>query len=221
MSTIVKTKICGLKTPETIDAAIAGGADYIGLVHFAKSPRHVDLALARALATRARGRTQVVVLLVDPDDALLSAVADTVKPDLVQLHGAETPARLAVARRLAGCPVMKAVKVETAADAAEALRYRPAADLVLFDAKAPKGAALPGGNGFAFDWSALGQVTPKLGRAWMLSGGLTPETVAEAIRSTRAPAVDVSSGVETSPGVKSADLIDRFLRAVKTAKQQA
>lgn len=217
----VRVKICGLKSEAMVDAAVAGGADMIGLVHFAKSPRHVDLGAATTLADHARGRTRVVVLLVDPDDALLRAVADTIKPEFVQLHGSESPARVAQVRRLAQCPILKAIKVETAADAAEALAYDGVADVILFDAKAPRGAVLPGGNGLAFDWRALAEVTPKLADRWMLSGGLTPETVAEAIRLTGAPAVDVSSCVETAPGIKSADLIRRFLRAVKPAKQQA
>ena len=219
MSTAVK--ICGLKSIAMLDAAIAGGADYVGLVHFAKSPRHVDLATAASLADHARGRTKVVVLLVDPDETLLADVARMVRPDLVQLHGSESPERVRQARRLAGCPIMKAIKVETASDAGAALAYRETADIILFDAKPPQGAPLPGGNGLAFDWRALAEVTPNLGARWMLSGGLAPGNVAEAIRVTRAPAVDVSSGVETAPGVKSADLIAHFLRAAKTAKQQA
>ncbi len=222
----VKVKICGLKTVEMLDAAIGTGADYVGLVHFAPSPRHVDLAEAARLAGHARGRTRTVLLLVDPDDGLLERVGREVAPDFIQLHGSETPARVRAATRLGACPAIKAIKVETAADAAEALAYREVADIILFDAKAPKalantGAVLPGGNGLAFDWRALAGVTPQLGAAWMLSGGLDPANVAEAIRLTGAPAVDVSSGVETAPGEKSADLIRRFLQAVKPAKQQA
>lgn len=217
----VKAKICGLKTGDMIDAAIAGGADMIGLVHFPKSPRHVDPAEAAVLAGQARGRVAIVSLLVDPTDALIDDVLQHVAPDVLQLHGSETPQRVEAIKRRIGRRVMKAIKVETAADAAEALTYRDAADLILFDAKAPKGAVLPGGNGLAFDWRALADVTPELGDRWMLSGGLVPETVADAIRLTGAPAVDVSSGVETAPGIKSADLIRRFLHAVKTAKQHA
>jgi phosphoribosylanthranilate isomerase len=144
-----------------------------------------------------------------------------VEPDFIQLHGSESPSRVEQIRRSTGCRIIKAIKVETAVDAATALDYREAADLILFDAKAPKNAVLPGGNGISFDWRALAEVTPRLGTPWMLSGGLDPENVAEAIRLTGAPAVDVSSGVERAPGVKDPDLIRRFLRAVKTANQHA
>ena len=213
-------KICGLTTPDMIDAAITAGADMIGLVHFVRSPRHVDPAAAAALANRARDRVAVVSLLVDPDDAMIDDVLRHVSPDILQLHGGESVERVAAIRRRTDRRIMKAIKVETAADAAEAKAYADAADIILFDAKAPKGALLPGGNGLAFDWRSLAEVTPKLG-SWMLSAGLTPETVAEAIRLTGAPAVDVSSGVETAPGVKDADLIRRFLLAARPAKQQA
>ncbi len=214
-------KICGLKTPDALEAALNGGADYIGLVFFPKSPRHLDLETAARLAKIARGRARIVALLVDPADELVGDVASRVAPDVIQLHGSETPERARVIGRMAGVPVMKAIKVETAADAAEALRYQGAADIILFDAKAPKGAPVPGGNGIAFDWHVLDDVRGRLGDRWMLSGGLTPENVAEAIRLTGAPAVDVSSGVETAPGEKSLDLIRRFLHAAKTAKQRA
>lgn len=217
----VKVKICGLKTPEALAAAAAAGADFVGFVHFPKSPRHVAPADAAPLADSVRGRVAVVSLLVDPTDAEISDAVEHVSPDILQLHGGESPARVAAIRERTGRRVMKAIKVETAADAAEALAFADIADLILFDAKAPKGAVLPGGNGLAFDWRTLADVTPRLGRRWMLSGGLTAETVAEAVRLTGAPAVDVSSGVETAPGVKSADLIRRFLQAAKPAKQQA
>lgn len=213
-----KVKICGIRTAEALDAALSAGADFIGLVFFPRSPRHVDLAAAAALAGAARGRTAIVSLLVDPTDQQVAEVLAGVSPDILQLHGSETPGRVAEIRRHSGRRVMKAVKVETAADAADALRYAGAADLVLFDAKAPKGAVLPGGNGLAFDWHALEDVTPRLACPWMLSGGLTPDTVAEAVRLTGARMVDVSSGVETAPGHKSPELIRRFLRAAKTGK---
>lgn len=217
MSTQVK--ICGLKTPETLDAALAGGADFIGLVFFAPSPRNVDVATARVLADRARGKAQVVALMVDPSDALVAEVAAQVSPDLIQLHGSETPERVSAIRSAAGRPVMKAIKVATAADAESALVYAGHADLILFDAKPPKTAVLPGGNGLAFDWALLAGIKGRVN--YMLSGGLTPENVAEAIRSTGATAVDVSSGVERVPGEKDADLIRRFLHAAKTANEAA
>jgi phosphoribosylanthranilate isomerase len=214
-------KICGLKSSDALEAALNGGADYIGLVFFPRSPRHLDLETAARLARSARGRARIVALLVDPEDELVLDVLEQVSPDIVQLHGSETPERVAAIGRKAKLPILKAIKVETAADAVEALRYQGAADIILFDAKAPKGAPVPGGNGIAFDWRALENVRGRLGERWMLSGGLTPENVAEAIRLTGAPAVDVSSGVETSPGEKSPDLIRRFLHAAKTAKQRA
>lgn len=208
-------KICGLKTVEAVDAAVAGGADYIGLVFFAPSPRNVDVATARALADRARGKAKVVALLVDPSDDLARDVMAQVAPDIIQLHGSETPERVAAIRLATGCPVMKAIKVETAGDAAGALSYAGRADLVLFDAKAPQGTLLPGGNGVAFDWAVLDGVKDRV--TYMLSGGLTPENVAEAIRVTGAGAVDVSSGVERRPGEKDTELIRRFLQAAKGA----
>lgn len=214
-----KVKICGIKTTEALEAALVGGADYIGLVFFAKSPRNVTVAEAARLADAARGRTKIVTLVVDADDALLAAIAAEVRPDLIQMHGSEPPERVAAVKARHGISVMKAIKVETAADAREALAFKGIADLVLFDAKAPKGmaGALPGGNALTFDWRALDGVKDEIG-GWMLAGGLTPENVAEAIRLTRAPAVDVSSGVESEPGVKNPELIRRFLRAAKTAK---
>lgn len=213
----IKVKICGIRSAEALDAALSAGADFIGLVFFPPSPRHVDLAAAAALADAARGRAAIVALLVDATDEQVIEVMAGVSPDILQLHGSETPERVADIRRRSGRRVMKAIKVETAADADAALRYA-AADLILFDAKAPKGAVLPGGNGLVFDWHALADVTPRLACPWMLSGGLTPDTVAEAVRLTGAPMVDVSSGVETAPGHKSAELIRRFLRAAKTGK---
>lgn len=214
----VEVKICGLTTLAALAAAIEGGADYVGFVFFAKSPRHLDLTTARELAAAARGRAKIVALLVDPSDKEVAEVVANVAPDIVQLHGSETPERVAAIRAQAGRAVMKAIKVETAADSGEALRYANAADAILFDAKAPKGAPVPGGNGIAFDWRVLDEVRGRLTRPWMLSGGLNPDNVAEAIRLTGAPAVDVSSGVETRPGEKSVALIAKFLGAAKSAK---
>ncbi|MEZ5843319.1 MAG: phosphoribosylanthranilate isomerase [Hyphomicrobiaceae bacterium] len=211
----VEVKICGLSTPDTMRTALDAGADYVGLVFFPKSPRNVSLEIATSLADIARGRAGIVALMVDPDDSLVAAVASSVHPDIVQLHGAETPERCAAIRSAYGCRIMKVVKVETAEDAAAALAYRGVADLILFDAKAPKGAALPGGNGVPFDWTALDAVKAHVD--WMLSGGLTPENVANAIRLTGAGRVDVSSGIERAPGVKDPALIRAFIAAAKGA----
>jgi phosphoribosylanthranilate isomerase len=213
MAPTTKVKICGLTTDAALEAALAAGADYVGLVFFPPSPRNVTMETARPLAAKARGRAKVVALMVDPDDALVDRVVAAVDPDLLQLHGEETPERVAEVRRRSAKPVMKAIKVETAEDAQAALAYRGVADLILFDARAPWDATRPGGNGAAFDWSALAGVKDEV--AYMLSGGLTPDSVAEAIRVTGAAIVDVSSGVEVRPGEKDPDLIRRFVRAAK------
>jgi phosphoribosylanthranilate isomerase len=214
-----EVKICGLRSEAALDAALAAGADYVGFVFYERSPRNISPAAARVLANRARGRAKVVVLLVDPDDALLAEVIDAVAPDIVQLHGTETPARVAEIAQRFGLPVMKAVAVAGASDVQAALAYAGDADRILFDAKAPAddAAALPGGNGVAFDWLALAGLEGRID--YMLAGGLNADNVAEAIRATGAPAVDVSSGVESRPGEKDPDLIRRFIHAAKTAKQ--
>ena len=213
----VEVKICGLSTPETLDAAIAAGADLVGFVFFPRSPRNVTLQQATALAARARGKARIVTLVVDADDALLTAIAAEVRPDLIQAHGAETPDRIAEIARLTGKPVIKAIRVKDDADIAAAADYSTVASLILYDSKAPEtlGSARPGGNGHAFDWGLLeGQRRP----AFMLAGGLTPENVAEAIRVTGAPVVDVSSGVESAPGIKDIGLIRKFIEAAKSAR---
>ena len=216
MSSATRVKICGLTTEAALEAALAGGADYVGLVFFPPSPRNLTPEVATPLAARARGRARIVALMVDPDDALIDAVVAAVDPDLLQLHGEESPQRVAEVRRRWARPVMKAVKVETAEDAEAALGYRGVADLILFDARPPRGGQLPGGNGAPFDWRALAGVKDKV--AYMLSGGLTPDNVAEAIRVTGAAIVDVSSGVEVRPGEKDPELIRRFLRAAKATQ---
>jgi phosphoribosylanthranilate isomerase len=208
-----KVKICGLKTEAALEAALAGGADFVGLVFFPPSPRNVTPAVAETLAAKARGRAKIVALMVDPDDALIAEVVASAAPDLLQLHGCETPARVAEIRARWSIPVMKAVPVETADDARAARQFSPAADLILFDALAPADSARPGGNGAPFDWRTLLGVTE--GIPFVLSGGLTPDNVAEAIRLTGATTVDVSSGVESRPGEKDPELIRRFLRAAK------
>ena len=208
-----KVKICGLKTEEALAAALAGGADYVGLVFFAPSPRNLAPEAASTLADAARGRARIVTLMVDPDDALIERVVAATAPDLIQLHGRETPERVGDIRARWGTPVMKALAVATPEDARAHSRYRGVADLILFDARAPAESTRPGGNGAAFDWRML------LGTAdetpFVLSGGLTPDNVAEAIRITGASVVDVSSGVERCPGEKDPELIHRFLRAAK------
>ena len=215
----IEVKICGLRDEAALDAALAGGADYVGFVFFARSPRNILPQAARTLADKARGKAKVVALFVDPDDALVAEVVETVSPDILQLHGAETPARVAEIARRFGRPVMKAVAVAGAQDVQAALAYVGSADRILFDAKAPEddAGALPGGNGVAFDWQALAGLEGRID--YMLAGGLTPGNVAEAILITGARAVDVSSGVESRPGEKDPDLIRRFIHAAKTAKQ--
>lgn len=212
----VEVKICGLSTPETLDAAIAAGADLVGLVFYPGSPRHVSIEQAAALAAGARGKARIVALVVDADDALIAAINDGVDPDFFQAHGSETPERVAAIAALAGKPVIKAIKVKDAADIAAASAYTEAASLILYDAKAPETlrGALPGGNGLAFDWTLLNGERPP---AFILSGGLNPANVAEAIRLTGAPIVDVSSGVERAPGIKDATLIRKFIEAAKAA----
>lgn len=214
-----KVKICGLRSEDALDAALDAGADYVGFVFFARSPRNIAPEKARVLADKARGRAQIVALVVDPDDALLQNIVTVVDPDIIQLHGSETPQRVGEVAQRFGKPVLKAVPVANAADVEAALAYAGKAERILFDAKPMPGAAgaLPGGNGVAFDWRALSGVN---GRAeFMLAGGLNPDNVAAAISLTGAPAVDVSSGVESRPGEKDPDLIRRFIHAAKTAKQ--
>ena len=209
-----EVKICGLSTPESVEAAVAAGADLIGLVFFPKSPRNVTLEQAAQLAALARGKAKIVALVVDADDRLLADIAGHVRPDFIQAHGSETPERVAEIERLTGKPVIKAIRVRDAGDIAAAAAFSTVASLILYDAKAPEtlGSALPGGNGHAFDWGLLeGESRP----AFMLAGGLTPENVAEAIRVTGAPMVDVSSGVESAPGLKDEALIRKFIEAAK------
>lgn len=205
-------KICGLTTPETLDAALDGGAAFVGAVVFPKSPRHIDPPAAATLFERARGRARVVAVLVDPDDALLTEIGQILKPDLIQLHGHETPTRAAVVRRLTGAGIIKALPVREAADIDAAADWADHADHLMFDARPPQGATLPGGVGASFDWSLL--AGRRFDRPWFLAGGLTPDNVAEAVRITGAPLVDVSSGVESAPGVKDEGLIQSFLGAV-------
>ncbi|AWI86978.1 phosphoribosylanthranilate isomerase [Methylobacterium sp. DM1] len=209
----VYVKICGLSTEATLDAALDAGADLVGFVHFPKSPRHVSLEKGRGLAGRARGRAQRVVLLVDPDDALLAAVTDALDPDWIQLHGKESPQRVAEIRARTGRPVLKAVGVAAAADLAALADYAEVADRLLLDAKPPPGADLPGGNGRSFDWDILRGVVLPAGT--MLSGGLDAENVGTALSRTGLAAVDVSSGVEIRPGEKDPARITAFVAAAR------
>ena len=212
-------KICGLSTEDTLDAALDAGAERVGFVLFPRSPRHLTLARAAALAARARGRAAVVALTVDGDDADLDEIVAAVSPDMLQLHGRETPERAGAVRARFGRPVIKALGVSTADDVAGAAAYAAATDEILFDAKPPRDGASPGGNGVSFDWRLLAALD--LPVPFMLSGGLGPRNVGEALRVTRAPAVDVSSGVETAPGVKSPELIAAFIRAARGGAREA
>jgi phosphoribosylanthranilate isomerase len=212
---MTQVKICGLSEPVTMQAALDAGADMVGLVFFAASPRNVSLEQAKALAGQARGKAKIVALVVDADNKLLDAIAREVKPDYFQAHGNEKPTRISEISKHAGIPVIKAIKVKEASDIALAQNYRGIASLMLFDAKTPEtlANALPGGNGLSFDWSLLSNSKGE----FMLSGGLTPDNVMEAIRTTKAPIVDVSSGVESSPGVKDSGLIAKFIARAKSA----
>jgi phosphoribosylanthranilate isomerase len=215
MSLIVK--ICGLSTPETLDAALAAGADMVGFVFFPPSPRHVSLEVARDLGRQVKGRARKVALSVDADDALLANSIDALQPDILQLHGKETTARLRDIKQKFGLPVMKAIAVETRADLAALPGYAEIADRILFDARAPKGATRPGGLGAAFDWRLLENLDLKL--PFMVSGGLNAANVAEAVRVTRAGGVDISSGVERAPGLKDPEMIRAFVRAARATEE--
>lgn len=207
---MTQVKICGLSTPATVDAAVAAGADHLGFVFFPRSPRDVTPEVAAALIARAPQRVGKVGVFVSPDDAMLEA-AMAAGLTTIQLHGVD-PARANGVRRRLGVPVWAAVAVRGAQDVASASVFRGVADRVLFDAKAPEG-GLPGGNGLRFDWRLLSGVD--VGMDWVLSGGLDAATVGEAIRTTRTPTVDVSSGVEDAPGVKSVAKIAAFVEAVR------
>jgi phosphoribosylanthranilate isomerase len=209
----VKVKICGVTTPDIVEIAASAGADFVGLVFFPRSPRNVDVATARALREAARGKVATVAVMVDPDDALLDSVAEVVQPDLLQLHGSETPARVAEIKARTGIPVMKAIGVAVPSDIAAASRYTKIADYILFDAKPEAGMLLPGGNARAFDWTMLSGAT----MPFALSGGLTPTNVGEAVRTTGAFLVDVSSGVERAAGKKDVALVRQFIQAAKQA----
>lgn len=208
----VAIKICGVSTPEAIDAALNGGASHVGFVHFSKSPRHVTPQRLTDLANRVPPSVKKVAVVVDPDDTLIDALIAGAGIDVLQLHGDEKPGRAAAIRARTGLEVWKAISIKTAADLAAGSNFVGAADRLLYDAKTPDGAALPGGMGQRFDWALLAGHRPPL--AWALSGGLDAANVGEAIRVTGAPLVDVSSGVESGPGVKDVDKIAAFCKAV-------
>ncbi len=210
----IGVKICGITNPVDLEAAISAGASHLGLVFFPPSPRSLALDVAAELARQGRDRAKVVALTVDADDSLLEAIAAHVAPDIMQLHGKESPERTARIREITGRPVIKAISLAESADVGRADAYRDAADLILFDAKPPRSATRPGGNGRSFDWNLLAGVSQRMD--FVLSGGLTPDNVAEAIAATAPVLVDVSSGVETAPGRKDAMLIRRFVAAVRS-----
>jgi phosphoribosylanthranilate isomerase len=215
MSLIVK--ICGLSTRETLDVALDAGADMVGFVFFAPSPRHLTLEVARDLGQSVERRAVKVALTVDADDATLEGIVEALQPDLFQLHGNETVARLRDIKRRFGLPVMKAMPVETPADLAVLPGYAGVADRILFDARAPREATRPGGLGAAFDWHVLENLD--LERPFMVSGGLHAGNVAEAVRVTHAGGVDVSSGVERASGIKDPEMIRAFIRAARATEE--
>lgn len=208
----VQAKICGLSTPEALEAAIAGGASHVGLVHYAPSPRHLTLDAAAALRNRAAGRIKTVLLLVNPEPRDLVRAMEAVHPDAVQFHGAETPEYLGKLKRHLPAEIWKALGLRDADALARSTRFAGAVDRILYDAPA---SALPGGTGTRFDWSLLAGHHHAI--AWGLAGGLSSDNVAEAIRATDAPLVDVSSGVESAPGIKDVDKIAAFLKATQNA----
>ena len=216
MSLLVK--ICGLKTPEALDVALSAGADMVGFVFFEPSPRNIGLEAARVLGERVKGKARKVALSVNAEDNLLAASIEALKPDLLQLHGKETPERVAAVRTRFGIPVMKALPISVRDDLSPIRLYSNVADWILFDARAPRDATRPGGLGKTFDWRLLENLD--LATPFMLSGGLDAGNVAEALRITRATAVDVSSGVESAPGVKDHEKIRAFVRAARMAEVQ-
>ena len=215
MSLLVK--ICGLSTRETLDTALEAGADMVGFVFFPPSPRHLGLEIARDLGRQAKGRATKVALTVDADDATLDNIMDALSPDILQLHGKESVARLRDIKAKFALPVMKVIAVATSADLAVLPGYASVADRILFDARAPKGATRPGGLGAVFDWNVLAKLEINL--PYLVSGVLTADNLAEAVRVTRAGGVDVSSGVESAPGVKDPEMIRHFIRAARATEE--
>lgn len=212
-------KICGLKTEEAVDHAVRLGATHIGFIFFEKSPRHIEPADAGRLADRVRGRAKIVSVSVNADDDDLDELIAMIKPDILQLHGTESPDRVLTVKAMTGLPVMKALSVSTSEDLARIEAYDGLANRYLLDAKPPKDSDLPGGNGVSFDWSLLTALDPSVD--YMLSGGLTKDNVGDAIRIARPRGIDLSSGVESAPGVKDLAKMDEFFAAVRRATQAA
>lgn len=208
-------KICGLKSAEAIDCALKRGASHIGFIFFEKSPRYIEPDIAGKLAEPIRGKAKIVAVTVNPTSDELDEIVELLKPDMIQLHGDESPERVLTIKAVYGLPVMKAFSVRSADDLKRVEAYIGIADRFLFDAKPPKGSELPGGNGVSFDWSLLGWLDDSVD--YMLSGGLNKDNIAEALAITKAPGIDVSSGVESAPGVKSVAMIDEFFDAVERA----
>ncbi|KAB2732078.1 phosphoribosylanthranilate isomerase [Brucella intermedia] len=215
---VLDIKICGLKTPDAVAAALDGGATHIGFIFFPKSPRHIIPQKAAGLRGAVKGRALAVAVTVDADDETLDEIVEAVRPDILQLHGHETPERVAFIKARYGLPVMKAFSVREASDLAAIAAYQGIADRFLFDAKPPNGSDLPGGNGVSFDWELLAALDADID--YMLSGGLNADNIAEALHKTRAPGIDISSGVERAPGEKDVRLIENFFRAVADARRQ-
>ena len=212
-------KICGLSSAATLEVALAAGATMVGFVFFPKSPRNIGYEQARALGAQVRRRARIVALTVDADDAALARIVEWLSPDILQLHGREPPSRVTEIRQRFGRPTMKAIGVAAPSDFAAAAPYDGVADFLLIDAKPAKNALLPGGNGLAFDWALARDFRPRT--PWLLSGGLDPDNVAEAITLTGARGVDVSSGVESAPGVKDESKIRSFIAAARGAFARA
>jgi len=214
MADPIVIKICGIKTPEILQTAIEAGADMVGFMHFSRSPRHATIEQIGTLISEARGRIETCVVLVNPDNSCVAEVA-ALGPDWIQLHGPETPHRVEAIRAEAGVEIIKALPIGSAEDVAHVTDFVDVVDRILVDAKPPKGADRPGGLGETFDWGLLKALDPSI--PFMLSGGLTPLTVADAIRTVRPFGVDVSSGVESAPGVKDKRLIEAFIRNARAA----
>lgn len=208
---MISVKICGLSTPEAVEAALQGGAGLLGFVFFGPSPRDIAPETAARLAEPARGRARIVAVTVDADDAALDSIALHLRPDLIQLHGREGPARAAAVAARTGAGIIKALPVREAADLAAAEAFEPIAEHLMFDARPPEGSSLPGGLGARFDWGLM--KGRRFARPWMLAGGLDPWNLAEAVGASDAPMADVSSGVERGPGIKDPKLITAFLEA--------
>ncbi len=210
---MTKVKICGLTRPEDVETAILYGADYLGFIVEAKSLRRLSVMRAAALSLPAKSSARTVAVVVNPDDALITAITAQMKPDYIQLHGDESVGRVAEIARLSKTAIIKAIAVAADEDMKEAEHYAGVADFLLYDAKPPKGETVRGGHGLSFDWNIL--TTSPLPKIWALAGGLTPENAAEAVRRTKAPILDVSSGVEASAGLKDALKIQAFMKAVR------